>query len=168
MLWYSSYATHHPWIQFRDLLTEGSQTAITPVANSSSDCITSTLWFIWGFFSHSDTLLDFAQFGSQSRAWWHYQFCSMVYSKEEFRKYQLLACKVARAMFAEVSKETKQIHPAPTSAKKSFKVVKLNQRRRVKHSRSSESWLGPAHSQSSHTEQSGYCTLLFRALLFIF
>lgn len=60
----------------------------TPVANSSSDCITSTLWFILGFFSHSDTLLDFVQLGSQSRSRWHYQFCSMVYSQEEFRKYQ--------------------------------------------------------------------------------
>lgn len=138
-----------------------------PVANSSSDCITSTLWFILGFFSHSDTLLDFAEFGSQSRSWWHYQFCSMVYLQEEFRKYQLLVWKVAREMFAEVSKET-QIHPAPLPAKKSFKVVKLNQRRGVKHFRSSESCLGPACSQSSHTEQSGYYTQLLRALLFIF
>lgn len=39
----------------------------------------------------------------------------MVYSQEEFGKHQLLVCKVARAMFAEVSKETKQIlFPSPS------------------------------------------------------
>lgn len=39
----------------------------------------------------------------------------MVYSREEFRKYQLLVCVVARAVSAEASKEIKQTHPVPLS-----------------------------------------------------
>lgn len=145
----------------------------TPVANSSSDCITSTLWFILGFFSHSDTLLDFAQLGSQSSSWWHYQFCSMVYSRRSLGSTrtgvwggQGNACWGFQRNKSDPAPLSYLLPPSQQN--KTLKVVKLNQRRGVKHSRSSESCLGPACSQSSHREQPGYCTLLHRALLFIF
>lgn len=166
MLWYSAMPHTTSEYNLEIYSPRDHRLQSTPVANSSSDCITSTLWFILGFFSHSDTPLDFAQFGSQSRPWWHYQLCSMVYSQEEFREHQLLVC--------EASKDTEQIHPPPLSypclppSKEIIERSKIKSKEGVKHSRSSEPCLGPACSQSSHTEQSGHCTLLFRALLLLF